>query len=246
MSEAPRSAKEQATSRELAHAHVVLAKRAAFALLTALPVTAAVLGVLWWRGAIRFSWEVDALLAEREHAAERRGFERRVGAPPAPRPAVPLASVWASAHASATSIAVESIPDAHARFVFARFDEERLAECIELETRGSADAATKVVELGESAITKEKGKAIRITKSCAESFSDRVELASCAFEIEKDGAAITMRSHLYDFDLAFGSDVNMHDCMKMKGEWKAISRTSREYDRAKLDAAGARLRDMVH
>lgn len=82
----------------------------------------------------------------------------------------------------------------------------------------------------------------RIPQKCAGQFADRTALATC--DVSKDveqktGAVmhVRVRSAFYPFERVGLSDLDMKDCLEMKGEWRAIPRSSREWQDAKLDHA---------
>lgn len=107
------SAKEQATPKELALAHVELAKRILVFLVLSLVVSGVVIAGLWFNGTIRFRWDFPA---SRECPKCPPANDARVAA--VPKSASAAASVPASATTATASpsagISLENIPDAHA------------------------------------------------------------------------------------------------------------------------------------
>lgn len=232
-----------ASPNELARGFATLLWQVAKLLLVAAVLAAAVGGVVAGILVLNGTLLLRADLASLYPCPPAEPKQARIAKVATERASAPLPSVAPNAAPSPSAgIALDAIPDARAALIFAHFVGENLAECIEIEAVGSAE---KTEELGKLDPGAKDAKILKLSKPCTESFADRVELAGCTFEKTKDGATVKMRSHIYAFDVAFQTDANMRECLEMKGEWKAISRTSAEYNRAKLEADSARLRGML-
>jgi hypothetical protein len=78
-----------------------------------------------------------------------------------------------------------------------------------------------------------------LSKTCAEQFKDRKPLASCDVVRKKDGARVV--ASYYDFGAVGLDDIEMQECIKAGGDWKAVSKTSSEWLRAKHEHNGRNL-----
>jgi hypothetical protein len=96
---------------------------------------------------------------------------------------------------------------------------------------------------GVSAKAKKGGQLLR--QSCGEMFSDRTELASCAWSAQASSDAGTVKIadfalHFYSSD-ALNGDTALHACLKLDGSWSALSHDSHEYKREKIRESLERL-----
>jgi hypothetical protein len=178
--------------------------------------------------------------AQSRASAARSASASAMAPPPAPTNATPMNVIASLAH----------------------WRGERLYECIDVTATpdGMDDSfADRVASSIADEMAKTKG-VTTLTKPCREQFSDRTALASCTIDgtdvvkakIKKEGkttdsggiASLTVRTRFYDYqDLQ--TDHELKDCLKEGGEWKAVSKDSDEWKRARLEHDKNQLRQAV-
>ncbi len=164
-----------------------------------------------------------------------------------PAPSV-ASSTLASASAVSSSVATASpsssaragvnldeIADAKQTNSMALFEHDLLALCFDASTilgdgRSAKTDPLKLdpAEFGEGATA--------LKKPCAETFPDRLELASCTTTKTMDDSKVELVVRYYSFAGAFGTDKAMRSCLKDNGTWKALDRTSDEFKNAEREA----------
>lgn len=82
-----------------------------------------------------------------------------------------------------------------------------------------------------------------IDGACTDSFHDRLEFASCTVAITnaEAGRSATLVFRYYDIALIADSDRALQDCLKNHGKWKAMDRSSLEWQTAELEARRKKL-----
>jgi len=86
------------------------------------------------------------------------------------------------------------------------------------------------------AVTKD---GILLRKTCAEQFSDRKALASCVATLKPDKghSQVHFTERYYNFATFGSSDSYLEGCLRLSGEWQALSRGSPEFRKARQRAA---------
>jgi len=120
----------------------------------------------------------------------------------------------------------------------ATFDKDQLEACTDVTTRqfppdgAPPDWTPKFADFDAG-----KGQ-LKLSKPCAEQFADRLVIATCAFEKDDsktpDKADIQATIRYYNINTLDIDDAEMHDCLEMHGDWKALSRESPEYKRERM------------
>lgn len=87
--------------------------------------------------------------------------------------------------------------------------------------------------------------ATRLSEKCRATFTDRILLATCNIDQADAGTSMHMTVGYYDFGDISGSDKQMAECLSSKGKWRAISRDSKEWQKAKFEYDRRNLRRAV-
>lgn len=152
--------------------------------------------------------------------------------------------------ASSTPVAKAAEPPPPAKqFVgeasFAHFVKDQIFECVDIavvippppgapsDWKPSEDIFGRTVK----AMSKD---ATKLSKTCDEQFADRTVLASCTMKQKGKtdagtSASATVTANFYNFEDVGKDDSQMKDCLKGGGDWKAVSRDSVEWKKAKLE-----------
>lgn len=131
---------------------------------------------------------------------------------------------------------------------FAHFAKDQIFECIDATVQiqppgdAGADWAPKDDPIAKLATTPFLKKTTKLSKPCGEQFGDRTVLASCTL-VDKgerhDGGnprlVVTFTSNFYNYEDVGPTDEHMKDCLQNGGDWKALSRDSAEWKKAKLE-----------
>jgi len=179
------------------------------------------------------------------------GSKRDAVAPSPPSVVViePLASASAG-------LATAAGPQADT-FSVASFDGDNLSECVELTMRLEPGADRKSIA---EQLAKSLPKANALGSPCADTFKDRIVMATCevageAIEEKKKtapsdagvlpkGEILALKSRFYRFE-AISSDAMMRDCLQTRGKWTALAKDSAEYQAAERAAKRKRAEKML-
>ena len=185
-----------------------------------------------------------------------------VGACGRSQKAAPVAIVDAGSVVTADTAQSGAVDAGPRELVFelhgASFVKDRLSECIDsrMHVRVPDDAGVNWAPKKDptEAAFKEL-KMTRLNKSCGDQFSDRTALAVCvisnAHDPDADGGSantnvrVEMTDAYFDYQAVVEDDAYMKQCLDMGGDWKALSRDSDEFRRAKLEHDTANLRKLT-
>lgn len=168
----------------------------------------------------------------------------------------PPAPAQDAAPAPMQPVSVASLPSAapaptskQYEISFVHFEKDRLFECLDFSLNfdippdAGPDWKPKNDPVAE--LDKRVKPATRIAKTCAAQFPDRTVLASCTVKNAGDAGAMSLSTHFYNFADVGLDDRQMSECLKMKGDWDAVARTSPEWRKAKLEHDTGALRKAV-
>ena len=123
---------------------------------------------------------------------------------------------------------------------FAAFKGDDMVECDEFsavtakpaaDIAAAADALWKSFQPGKA----DGGTVTRLSRPCAEQFSDRPPFGSCVgYAIWKDAPGLRASTFHYAFGDVYRSDWAMKECLNMGGAWSSIPRTSEQFREAQL------------
>ncbi len=165
-----------------------------------------------------------------------------------------VSSAAQDAGVPASGVAAQQVPHTQTQSV-AKFVKDTLNECVDFTIQlappvdAGADwkppSSEKLAEQVSNLFKNDKS-VLRISKPCAEQFSDRTALASCSATqnvTSQRGDAVTVQilSRYYDFSNLDEDDLYMKQCLELHGDWQAVSRESNEYRRARLRANARKL-----
>lgn len=128
-----------------------------------------------------------------------------------------------------------------------KFDGDRLRQCVDVVATfprrdGGVDRAKAQKKLIEAFGMNTK-ELLQVTGPCADQFQDRTVYGSCAARGGDKPIEISFTENWYRFSDVFSDDAVMKQCLQMGGKWKAVSRDSPEYRRAKLEQNADRLQN---
>ncbi len=165
-------------------------------------------------------------------------------------PSAPSISATAQPLATTSAASPPSTEGPDANISMAHYEGDRLDACIDLSFRlvHGAGTTSQIDELNARAEVKTLMETARktlkdskdeaeIKEPCAQTFKDRLVLATCT--IEKTGKAGTMQTVIrrYLFETALADDKVMRQCLKAEGgKWEAIAHDSEEFRRAQLES----------
>lgn len=114
------------------------------------------------------------------------------------------------------------------------FTGDRLAACFDVTLKPGAEPSPKKDESLKE-----------LAAPCAESFSSRLAFATCSVSnvsgLKAFEKAESIVFYFYKHESVFESDVELKQCLDMKGKWQAISKDSKEYQRWEAEERARRI-----